>query len=79
MPAATETLEAVQGLTQSGYKWGFETKIENGEIYVGGALTWPGRDKILAKRQALIDAYKAQAKAREEEEAKKQAEGEANA
>jgi len=28
MTAATETLEAVQGLTQSGYKWGFETNIE---------------------------------------------------
>jgi nitrite reductase/ring-hydroxylating ferredoxin subunit len=61
----------------------FETRIENGEVYVGGALTWPGRDKILAKRQALIDAYKAQAKAREEEEARQKAnkreDGEANA
>ena len=28
MPAVTETLEAVQSLTQSGYKWGFETDIE---------------------------------------------------
>jgi Fe-S cluster assembly protein SufB len=28
MPAATETLDAVQTLTESGYKWGFETDIE---------------------------------------------------
>ena len=28
MPAATETLDTVQALTQSGYKWGFETIIE---------------------------------------------------
>ncbi|MDE2515218.1 MAG: Fe-S cluster assembly protein SufB, partial [Rhodospirillales bacterium] len=28
MPAVTETLETVQALTQSGYKWGFETTIE---------------------------------------------------
>jgi len=28
MPVVTETLEAVQSLTQSGYKWGFETDIE---------------------------------------------------
>ncbi len=28
MAAVTETLDAVQALTQSGYKWGFETTIE---------------------------------------------------
>jgi len=28
MPAVTETLDTVQTLTQSGYKWGFETQIE---------------------------------------------------
>ncbi|MGE0222836.1 MAG: Fe-S cluster assembly protein SufB [Acetobacteraceae bacterium] len=28
MPAVTETLDTVQSLTQSGYKWGFETNIE---------------------------------------------------
>jgi Fe-S cluster assembly protein SufB len=28
MPAVTETLDTVQSLTQSGYKWGFETDIE---------------------------------------------------
>jgi Fe-S cluster assembly protein SufB len=28
MPAITETLEAVQAVTDSGYKWGFETDIE---------------------------------------------------
>ncbi|HEX5327981.1 MAG TPA: Fe-S cluster assembly protein SufB, partial [Acetobacteraceae bacterium] len=28
MPAVTETLEAVQSVTQGGYKWGFETDIE---------------------------------------------------
>src|SRR5579872_2692912 len=28
MPAETETLDAVQSLTQSGYKWGWETDIE---------------------------------------------------
>ena len=28
MPAVTETLDTVQSLTQSGYKWGFETQIE---------------------------------------------------
>ncbi len=28
MPAATETIDTVQSLTQSGYKWGFETDIE---------------------------------------------------
>src|SRR5215213_5198904 len=28
MPAVTETLATVQALTQSGYKWGFETDIE---------------------------------------------------
>jgi Fe-S cluster assembly protein SufB len=28
MPAATETLNTVQALTSSGYKWGFETDIE---------------------------------------------------
>jgi Fe-S cluster assembly protein SufB len=28
MPAVTETLETVQSVTQSGYKWGFETDIE---------------------------------------------------
>jgi Fe-S cluster assembly protein SufB len=28
MPADTETLDTVQSLTQSGYKWGFETTIE---------------------------------------------------
>jgi Fe-S cluster assembly protein SufB len=28
MPAVTETLDAVQSVTQSGYKWGFETTIE---------------------------------------------------
>ena len=28
MPAATETLDTVQSVTQSGYKWGFETDIE---------------------------------------------------
>ena len=28
MPVETETLEAVQSVTQSGYKWGFETDIE---------------------------------------------------
>ena len=26
--AATQTLDTVQSLTQSGYKWGFETAIE---------------------------------------------------
>jgi Fe-S cluster assembly protein SufB len=28
MPAVAETLEAVQSVTQSGYRWGFETEIE---------------------------------------------------
>ncbi len=28
MPAVTETLDTVQSVTQSGYKWGFETTIE---------------------------------------------------
>jgi Fe-S cluster assembly protein SufB len=28
MPATTETLDTVQSVTQSGYKWGFETDIE---------------------------------------------------
>ncbi len=28
MPAVTETLETVQSVTDSGYKWGFETDIE---------------------------------------------------
>ena len=28
MPAATETIDTVQSLTQSGYKWGFETNVE---------------------------------------------------
>src|SRR3954454_22022565 len=28
MPAVSETLDAVQSVTQSGYKWGFETDIE---------------------------------------------------
>ena len=28
MPAVTETLDTVQSVTQSGYKWGFETIIE---------------------------------------------------
>src|SRR3954469_4880543 len=28
MAAVTETLDAVQSVTQSGYKWGFETDIE---------------------------------------------------
>ena len=28
MPAVTETIEAVQSVTESGYKWGFETDIE---------------------------------------------------
>ena len=28
MPAVTETLETVRGLTEGGYKWGFETDIE---------------------------------------------------
>src|SRR5215217_4083620 len=28
MPAVTDTLEAVQSVTESGYKWGFETDIE---------------------------------------------------
>ena len=28
MPAVTETIDTVQSLTQSGYKWGFETDIE---------------------------------------------------
>ncbi|MBV9775450.1 MAG: Fe-S cluster assembly protein SufB, partial [Acetobacteraceae bacterium] len=28
MPAAVETLDTVQSVTQSGYKWGFETEIE---------------------------------------------------
>ena len=28
MPAATETLDTVQSVTQSGYKWGFVTDIE---------------------------------------------------
>src|SRR5579875_2888574 len=28
MPAVTETLETVQSVTQSGYKWGWETDIE---------------------------------------------------
>jgi nitrite reductase/ring-hydroxylating ferredoxin subunit len=46
----------------------FETRVIDGAVYVGETLTWPGRDKILAKRQALIDAYLAQQKAREAEE-----------
>ncbi len=28
MPADTETLDTVRSVTQSGYKWGFETDIE---------------------------------------------------
>ena len=56
----------------------FETEVIDGEVYVGDTLTWPGKEKVLAKRQALIDAYKAQAKAREEEEARKRAAGETN-
>ncbi|MBV9117654.1 MAG: Fe-S cluster assembly protein SufB, partial [Acetobacteraceae bacterium] len=28
MPPAVETLDTVQSVTQSGYKWGFETEIE---------------------------------------------------
>ena len=28
MPAVAETLDTVQSVTQSGYKWGFETNIE---------------------------------------------------
>ena len=28
MPVVTETLDAVQSVTQSGYKWGWETDIE---------------------------------------------------
>ncbi|MGH7212597.1 MAG: Fe-S cluster assembly protein SufB, partial [Acetobacteraceae bacterium] len=28
MPAVAETLGAVRNLTESGYKWGFETAIE---------------------------------------------------
>src|SRR6186713_102682 len=28
MSAATQTLDTVQSVTQSGYKWGFETEIE---------------------------------------------------
>ena len=28
MSAATQTLDTVQSVTQSGYKWGFETDIE---------------------------------------------------
>jgi Fe-S cluster assembly protein SufB len=28
MSAATQTLDTVQSLTQSGYKWGWETEIE---------------------------------------------------
>jgi len=28
MPAVTETLETVQSVTETGYKWGFETEIE---------------------------------------------------
>ena len=28
MPAVVETLDTVQSVTQSGYKWGFETDIE---------------------------------------------------
>jgi nitrite reductase/ring-hydroxylating ferredoxin subunit len=43
----------------------FETRVENGEVYVGETLFWPGEAKAMAKRQALIDAYLAQQKARE--------------
>ena len=35
MPAVTETLDTVQALTQSGYKWGFETDIETEFAPVG--------------------------------------------
>ena len=28
MPAVAETLDTVESITQSGYKWGFETDIE---------------------------------------------------
>ena len=28
MPAVAETLDTVQSVTQSGYKWGFETAID---------------------------------------------------
>ena len=35
MPAVTETLDTVQALTQSGYKWGFETEIETDFVPVG--------------------------------------------
>lgn len=46
----------------------FESRIVDGDVYVDQTLTWPGRDAVLAKRQALIDAYLAQQKAREDQE-----------
>ena len=52
----------------------FDSKVIDGEVYVGDTLSWPGKEKVLAKRQALIDAYKAQAKAREEAEARQKEE-----
>lgn len=57
----------VGGPPSGDYLGRFETRVENGNVYVGEALTWPGRDAVLAKRQALIDAYLAQQKAREHE------------
>jgi len=46
----------------------FDSQVIDGEVFVGDTLTWPGKDKVLAKRQALIDAYLAQQKKREDEE-----------
>jgi nitrite reductase/ring-hydroxylating ferredoxin subunit len=52
----------------------FDSEVIDGDVYVGATLTWPAKEKILAKRQALIDAYKAQQKRREEEEARQKEE-----
>jgi len=61
--------ECVSGPPCGDYLGRFETRVVDGEVYVGDTLTWPGCDRILAKRQALIDAYLAQQAAREEREA----------
>lgn len=55
----------IGGPPSGDYLGRFETKVENDEVYVGDRLEWPGREKAMAKREAMAAVYRSRAHADE--------------
>lgn len=53
----------LSGPPSGDYLGRFESRIVDGEVYVADSLVWPGREKTMAKREAIAATYRARVRA----------------